>query len=520
VTILKVIEMGTSRIALKSFAAILCLACFFPQSGQGQLAKGKSKFLGCAMDLSHASFATYWNQVTPGNAGKWGSVEGVMDSYNWTPLDNVYNFAVANSFKFKEHCLVWGSQQPGWITSLDSASQRAQVQEWIQLVGAMYGRTSFVDVVNEPFHAPPLYMNALGGTGSTGWDWVITAFAWARQSYFPGIKLLLNEYNVLQTNSATDNYIALIDTLKVRNLIDGIGIQGHYFEFKGAGYTYDINTLKANLNRLGALGLPIYISEFDINEPVDSVQQQNYQTYFPLFWENPAVKGMTLWGYFQGDVWKQDAYLVRLDGSERPALHWLRHYLAVPLRPTPISPSDTSGVPRNATLIWHASESAASYRVQVSTNGVFIPTAVDSTVTDTTVQLSPLTANTIYYWHVSAINDSGASSYSEMTYFTTSDQIVAVEEHEPTPLSYTLLQNFPNPFNPTTVIRYQVPVASEVRLSVYDVLGREVAVLVNEQKAPGMYEARFDGSGLSSGVYFYRMETEGYVQIKKLVLLR
>ena len=510
-------------------AIFLSLAFFFPQSGHAQLAKGKSKFLGCAMDLSHASFASYWNQVTPGNAGKWGSVEGAMDSYNWTPLDNVYNFAVANSFRFKEHCLVWGSQQPGWITSVDSATQRAQVQEWIQLVNTMYGRASFVDVVNEPFHAPPPYMNALGGAGSTGWDWVITAFTWARLSSFPGVKLLLNEYNVLQSNSATDNYLALIDTLKLRNLIDGIGIQGHYFEFKGSGYTYDINTLKSNLNRLGALGLPIYISEFSINEPVDSVQLANYQIYFSMFWENPAVKGITLWGYVQGDVWtaEPNVYLVRSDGSERPALQWLRHYLAIPLRPTLVSPLGTGGVQRNAVLTWHKSETATSYRIQVSTNGVFIPTAADTTVSDTIVQLSPLAANKIHYWHVSALNDSGPSSYSDMGYFTTGDQIVAVEEAESHPASFTLSQNFPNPFNPTTAISYHLPAgqaglsaASEVRLVVYDILGREVAVLVNERKAPGRYEVTFDASGLASGVYFYRLEAGGFVSVKNMTLVK
>ena len=73
-------------------------------------------------------------------------------------------------------------------------------------------------------------------------------------------------------------------------------------------------------------------------------------------------------------------------------------------------------------------------------------------------------------------------------------------------------QNYPNPFNPTTGVRYQVSEVSYVRLAVYDLLGREVAVLVNERKAPGKYELRFDGSSLASGVYVYRLTarlTEG-----------
>lgn len=76
------------------------------------------------------------------------------------------------------------------------------------------------------------------------------------------------------------------------------------------------------------------------------------------------------------------------------------------------------------------------------------------------------------------------------------------------PLKLELMQNYPNPFNPTTMIGYQIPVSGHVRLTVFDLLGREVAVLVDERKAAGRYEVRFDGSGLSSGVYFYRIRVQ------------
>lgn len=88
------------------------------------------------------------------------------------------------------------------------------------------------------------------------------------------------------------------------------------------------------------------------------------------------------------------------------------------------------------------------------------------------------------------------------------------------PVSFSLSQNFPNPFNPSTVIRYQVPVASHVRLAVYDILGREVRVLVNEQKTAGRYEVKFGASGLASGVYVYRMQAGAFADTKKLLLLK
>jgi acetyl esterase/lipase len=92
--------------------------------------------------------------------------------------------------------------------------------------------------------------------------------------------------------------------------------------------------------------------------------------------------------------------------------------------------------------------------------------------------------------------------------------------HSSTPLKFTLSQNYPNPFNPTTTIKYELPKSSVVRLSVYDILGREVAVLVNESRNAGGYEVKFDASGLSSGVYCYRLQAGNFVQTKKLLLLR
>ncbi len=512
--------------ALGVFLSVLLV---LPSQSPSQLAKGKGRFIGNALSSSipiYPNFSTYWNQVTPGNAGKWGSVEGIMNSYDWTWLDAFYTYATGNGFLFKDHCLIWGAQQPGWIPgSLDSAQQRAKVEQWIDTVGARYQSMAMVDVVNEPFHQPPAYMHALGDTGTTGWDWVVTAFALARQHTVRGVKLLLNEYNILQDNTVTTRYLALIDTLRVRGLIDGIGIQGHYFEFRSyAGspnpYVYPVATLKSNLERLVATGLPVYISEFDINEANDSTQLANYKIYFPLFWENPGVKGITLWGYVQGDVWKTDAYLIRYDGSERPALQWLRKYVASPLPPAPVSPVNTTGVPRNPRLVWQSSANALSYRVQVSTLPGFSPIIVDTTLADTTVPLAPLSALTSYYWRVTASNDSGTSSYSATAWFRTGDQIVAVEEARGVPANFALEQNYPNPFNPSTLVSYQLPAVSQVRLSVYDLLGREVAVLVNGREAAGTHEVRVDGTGLSSGVYMCRMVAGPYVTTIKMVLTK
>lgn len=97
---------------------------------------------------------------------------------------------------------------------------------------------------------------------------------------------------------------------------------------------------------------------------------------------------------------------------------------------------------------------------------------------------------------------------------------LVVREPKPLPVKATLQQNYPNPFNPSTTIKYDLPKSSMVRLSVYDMLGREVSVLVDETKNAGVHEVKCEGSNLASGVYFYRLQAGEFVQSKRLVLLK
>jgi hypothetical protein len=120
-------------------------------------------------------------------------------------------------------------------------------------------------------------------------------------------------------------------------------------------------------------------------------------------------------------------------------------------------------------------------------------------------------------------NQSSKASIWEISSF--GDEANLISEEQSQPDSYTLFQNYPNPFNPSTIISYTIPSnvqdqLSEVVLKVYDVLGDEIAVLVNESQAPGRYEVIFDAVNISSGIYFYRLETSTFSETKKMVLLR
>ena len=252
-----------------------------------------------------------------------------MDVFTWGALGNIYNYAIQQDFPFKEDCLVWGQQYPSWTLGFDSAGVVPQIEDWFRNVGTRYPKMAFVDVVNEPFpnHAPPptYYKKALGGDGSTGWDWIIKAFQLARKYCDPTVKLLFDEYDIINDNANTDRYLRITNLLKARNLIDGIGVQGHYSELRDAAPSLS----KSNLDKLAATGLPIYISEYEVDEANGNAQLQKYQQQFTVLWEHPGVKGITLWEYVQDQIWRTNGHLIRRDGSERPALQRLRQYLTI-----------------------------------------------------------------------------------------------------------------------------------------------------------------------------------------------
>ena len=88
------------------------------------------------------------------------------------------------------------------------------------------------------------------------------------------------------------------------------------------------------------------------------------------------------------------------------------------------------------------------------------------------------------------------------------------------PISYSLSQNYPNPFNPTTLINYSLPKSGFAQLKVYDMLGREVATLVNKEQSTGNYKIELNASHLTSGIYFYRLQSGSFTETKKFILLR
>ncbi|HES60261.1 MAG TPA: T9SS type A sorting domain-containing protein [Caldithrix sp.] len=398
------------------------------------LASAQPKFVGNIYSAPQIqNFESYWNQVTPENAGKWGSVEGTRDVMNFSGLDAAYALAKDNDFPFHFHVLVWGAQQPGWINDLTAEEQLEEITEWFDTVAVRYPDIDYLEVANEclPTHNPPdgnngraNYKEALGGNGESGWDWVLTAFRMAREKFPAGTKLMINDYGILGNTSSTAQYLGLIRLLQSEDLIDIIGVQGHAFST-----TAPTVAMKRTLDSLATTGLPIQVTELDVDGPSDDIQLQDYQRIFPALYEHPGVMGITLWGWRPG-LWRETAYLINNDGSERPALEWLRTYL-------------------------------------------------DSV-----------------------------------------DVSVSIEDLDELPFEFELSNNYPNPFNPSTTIAFALPKNGKVRLSVYNVLGQEVAVVLNEQVNAGNHKVTFNGTALSSGLYFYKLVAGENVSVKKMMLLK
>ena len=260
-------------------------------------------------------FTQYWDQLTPENEGKWGTVEATRDQYNWSGLDAAYNYAMANNIPFKHHTFIWGNQAPGWIHGLSASEQAAEIEEWIRDYCARYPNTAMIDVVNEatPGHAPATFaQNAFGN------NWIIRSFQLARQ-YCPNAILILNDYNVLSWD--TNAFIQMATPAVNAGVVDALGAQAHGLEGQS------LSSIQSKLNQVAALGLPIYISEYDVARTNDQEQLQIMQSQFPMFYNHPSVAGITLWGYVVGATWVNGSGLIQSNGTRRPAMNWLMNYL-------------------------------------------------------------------------------------------------------------------------------------------------------------------------------------------------
>jgi len=279
-------------------------------------------FLGTTwQDTAYPSFGDFFTQLTPENDGKWGSVEPVQGTFDWSHLSAMYTLAAQRGMLVKQHNMIWKGQQPAWVTAGNATSAE---QAWFSAYAGKFS-PNVMDVVNEPLDGAPQYASGLpdGGTSSSsygGFGWVVQAYKLARTD-FPNATLLINDYGILASGTKTAQYMALIKTLKSKGLIDGIGLEAHGLEHVST------QTIQTDLNTLDTLGLPIYISEYDLNQSNDAAQLAQMKAQFPIFYTNSMVKGVTLWDFAYGHTWQSNANLLYANGNPRPAMQWLERYV-------------------------------------------------------------------------------------------------------------------------------------------------------------------------------------------------
>jgi hypothetical protein len=167
------------------------------------------------------------------------------------------------------------------------------------------------------------------------------------------------------------------------------------------------------------------------------------------------------------------------------------------------------------------------YTIKISRDSLFRDILVEEKVeSDTSIVLEESLPTGVYYWKVAAIDTD-----SLITWGTQSDQnpfrfeIVKTTSNESMdgelPLEFTLKQNYPNPFNPSTMLEFGLPKVSDVRIEVFNVLGQKVSTLINSETLnAGWHTVRFDATNLSSGVYLYRIQSEGVVQTRQMILIK
>lgn len=306
---------------------ILLIGLLLPPS-EAQIARNAPKFLGnIASDQRVPSdFSGYWNQVTPESCGSWYAIEWQRGVRNWSCLDSVDAYARRQGIHWTFHSLVISGSYPAWMASLAPESLKVAFDAWMAAAAARYPEVSMVEVVCEghPRHLPPQpLVSALGGKGATGRDWIVEAFRMARR-HFPKATLILSDYDILEDDSTHHWFLETARTLlREKAPLDAIGCE------PSRAYQTPSEVLKARLDVLAdTIGLPIYITQYDVPLNNDSAQAAVFARQFPLFYEHPAVKGVTLWGYVKGKTFREGSWLIGPEGQERPALTWLRDYFS------------------------------------------------------------------------------------------------------------------------------------------------------------------------------------------------
>jgi hypothetical protein len=195
--------------------------------------------------------------------------------------------------------------------------------------------------------------------------------------------------------------------------------------------------------------------------------------------------------------------------------------ITVPSAPSLILPANGASCNPNILFKWSLVQFGFAYRIQIANNNNFTTIIKDSTISSDLIDSLRWTnvPNGVHYWRVRASNLAGDGPWSSVWNFTVYPNGMNFYSEE-IPNAFALYNNFPNPFNPITKIRFDLPKKSFVKVIIYDIQGKEVGILINKEIQAGVYEYEFNGGNLTSGIYFYSFTAGDYVASKKMILLK
>jgi uncharacterized lipoprotein YddW (UPF0748 family) len=185
-------------------------------------------------------------------------------------------------------------------------------------------------------------------------------------------------------------------------------------------------------------------------------------------------------------------------------------------------PNNTQNIPIDTIVTWYSTPGATSYDLIMARSADFNTGSIVvdvNNVADTFYAVNGLAFNALHYWKVRGTNQYGKGNFSEAWRFKTV-LVSDVDDAGVLPTEYVLEQNYPNPFNPTTNFVIKIAKSGYTTLRIYNLLGQEVAVIVNEELSPGVYSFNFDASELSSGIYMYRLSVNDFTASKKMIFLK
>lgn len=337
--------------------------------------------------------------------------------------------------------------------------------------------------------------------------------------------------NWYSQTSNTGNLLTCINYVDT-NVGWAVGINGTIIKTTTGGWLLPgAPSLNSPANGATCVTLTTYFDWTDVFPPVSNYRLQisTNSGFNTLIYDLPGIN-VSEYNLPPGILSNNTLYYWRVRATnqvgESPSWSSVRSFTTTTLMPPApglILPPNNSVTNLTPLLCWDSIISANTYRCMVATDTNFTNIVLDSNnIVNRAIYVPPgrLNYNTRYYWRVRAQNSCNTGAYSVRWTFLTDNPTGLIQKGTNIPVVYALYDNFPNPFNPVTNIKFDIPEKTFVELIIYDVTGRVIDIPVNSEIEPGSYEVLWNAGSLSSGVYFYRIKAGSFTKSKKMLFLK